>query len=68
MEKMLKCKFPLERMHGATDAHNFGKVRQPLIITGVSGGHGAHSSTEWVNVKEVVKFEKALIGYIDSSL
>ena len=64
MEKELKTKLPLEKMHGATDAHNFAGIKYPLIISGAGGGEGAHGAKERVKVKELLKFEQALINYI----
>lgn len=68
MEQELGAKLKLESMHGATDAHNFAGVKEPVVISGVGAGKGEHGPKECVDTREVRRFESALQGYIEKSL
>jgi succinyl-diaminopimelate desuccinylase len=68
MEKALGKDLPLVSMHGATDVHNFAGYRTQLIVTGMGNGLQAHGAQEAVHMPSVIRFEKALIAYLQSTL
>jgi succinyl-diaminopimelate desuccinylase len=67
MEKSLGEKLKLGSMHGATDAHNFAQYKSLVIITGTGAGKNYHGRDEWLDIPAFLKFEKALINYIQQT-
>lgn len=63
MERELNRTLPLVGMDGATDAHNFGGINEPVVVSGIGGGGGMHGENEWVSLTEIHAFEKALLAY-----